>query len=211
MSCWQCLSRHGLSRMLSGINCSEPCFEMQSVGYFLLVCFCLFMLGLREWDFMLHLSGFHQSFISSVFCNRHHKSNIMAERKSESENHLSAVHRWQKNGGNDMLANSIPSNFYLSHTPTHLSFNLVVVFPFLILPSTRSFVLESENWTSEHVWLLWRVNRLLLWRWRNGRRRRRRRLNKQKKQQRGKKNNPSSSERVLIKKSLYRTAEETLS
>lgn len=35
--CKHCMSRHGLPRMHSGINCSERCFEMQSAGLLLFV------------------------------------------------------------------------------------------------------------------------------------------------------------------------------
>lgn len=38
---------------------------------------------------------------------------------------------------------------------------------FFSFVATISFVLESENWTSEHLRLLWRVNRLVLWLGRN--------------------------------------------
>uniref|UniRef100_A0A8C4EHD0 Uncharacterized protein n=1 Tax=Dicentrarchus labrax TaxID=13489 RepID=A0A8C4EHD0_DICLA len=42
LSCCECLSRHGLPRMLSGINCSEKCFEMHSVRIISLS-FCRFL------------------------------------------------------------------------------------------------------------------------------------------------------------------------
>lgn len=40
-------------------------------------------------------------------------------------------------------------------------------FSFFSFAATISFVLESENWTSEHLQLPWRVNGLVLWLGRN--------------------------------------------
>lgn len=84
-------------------------------------------------------------------------------------------------------------------------------FLFFSFAATISFVLESENWTPEHLRLLWRVNRLVLWLGRNGWRRKegiQRRLNKHKKNCTEK---TSSSDRMLTKRIFDKTAEETLS